>query len=115
MGIGMGSTEVPVLSTIARWFVKKRGMMTGIAKIGAGLGILTMPLAASWLISNYGWRNAYLVIGLASLIILILAAQFMKRDPSQIGQLPDGGTVAAEDNLALEPKGLSAQQAIYTT
>ena len=114
LGTGMGGTEVPVLSTLARWFVKKRGIMTGIAKVGAGLGALSMPFVTYWLISSYGWRNAYLVVGLASMVILISAAQFLKRDPSQIGQLPDGDTVIMEDSPALEIKGLSTQQAIHT-
>ncbi len=113
LGIGMGGSEVPVLSTLARWFVRKRGMMTGIAKVGAGLGILSMPLAVSWLISSYGWRNAYLIIGLASLVTLVSIAQFLKRDSSQIGQLLDGSTVI-EDSPASETKRLSTQQAIHT-
>ncbi len=111
LGIGMSGSEVPVLSTLARWFVKRRSMMTGVVKVGAGLGILILPLSVSWLISSYGWRVAYLVIGLVSLVILVSATQFMKREPSQIGQLPDGGTVI-EDNSTLEAKGLSTQQAI---
>ena len=98
LGIGMGGTMVPVLSILARWFAEKRGMMTGIAKIGAGIGIFSMPLAARWLISDYGWRNAYLILGLASLVILILVAQFFRRDPSQIRQLPDEGTVPVKEN-----------------
>ncbi len=113
LGIGMGGTEVPVLSTLARWFVKKRGMMTGIAKVGAGVGILSLPLAAYWLISNHGWRVAYLVMGLVSLVILVLVAQFFKRDPGQIGQLPDGGTLI-EDSPASEAEGFSIQQAVHT-
>ena len=113
LGIGMSGTEVPVLSIVARWFIKKRGMMTGIAKVGAGLGILTMPLVANWLISDYGWRTYFVVIGLMSLVILVSVAQFFRRDPSQIGQLPDGGTVI-EDSPASEAEGFSMQQAIHT-
>ena len=114
LAIGMGGTEVPVLSTVAKWFVKKRGMMTGITKVGAGVGIFSMPLLAYWLSYSYGWRTAYLVIGLASLVILVVAAQFFRRDPSHVGQLPDGATVMA-DSTAPVITGLSTQQAIHTS
>ena len=49
VGIGMSISQTPLPSTIARWFVKRRGMMTGIAVTGIGVGILIMPPAVSWL------------------------------------------------------------------
>lgn len=90
VGIGMSISQTPLPSTIARWFVKRRGMMTGIAVTGIGVGQLIMPPAVSWLISNYGWRTSYMVIGITVLILIVLAAQFLRRDPSQIGKLPYG-------------------------
>jgi len=39
-GIGFSGMDVLPLSTVARWFVKRRGMMTGIIKIGSGAGML---------------------------------------------------------------------------
>ena len=90
VGIGMGGSFVPLASTVARWFVRKRGMMTGIAASGIGMGILVMPPIANWLIAGYGWRTSYMVVGVAALVLIVSAAQFMRRDPGQIGQLPDG-------------------------
>jgi len=81
MGAGMGGSFVPLASTVARWFVKKRGMMTGIAASGIGMGILIMPPLANWLISSYGWRTSYMVVGVTALVLIIVAAQFLKRDP----------------------------------
>ena len=95
-GIGMSTSQTPLPSTIARWFVKRRGMMTGIAVMGIGVGMLVMPPAVSWLISNCGWRNAYMVIGITVLILMVLAAQFLRRDPSQVGQLPYGRNESEE-------------------
>ena len=83
-GIGLSSIDVVALSTIARWFSQRRGMMTGIVKVGTGAGQFTLTLLAGVLISSYGWRNAYLIIGSAALPMLILLAQVLKRDPSQI-------------------------------
>lgn len=90
VGIGFSTHDVIMLSTIARWFSRYRGIMSGIVKVGTGSGQFTVPLVASALISAYGWRNAYLIIGGIVLLSLFMLAQFMKRDPRKIGQLPDG-------------------------
>lgn len=90
VGVGLSGSFVPLASTVARWFVKGRGMMTGIAVSGIGAGILVLPPVANWLIVNYEWRTAYVVMGIAASGMLILLAQFLRRDPSQMGQLPYG-------------------------
>ncbi len=59
VAVGGSSGDVSTLSTTARWFVGRRGIMSGLVKVGTGAGMLIMPLAANWLISNYGWRNSY--------------------------------------------------------
>ncbi len=111
VGVGMSGSDVSLLSTVARWFVKKRGMMTGIVKAGAGVGILAIPPAANWLIANYNWRTAYIIIGLVTLVFIISAAQFLRRDPAQMGLLPDGDQ-AKEKSLDLETASSSLQEAI---
>jgi len=54
IGIGLSSVDVIALSTTARWFIRKRGIMTGIVKIGTGAGQFIMPLVASLLITSSG-------------------------------------------------------------
>jgi len=114
VGIGMSGTDTPVLSTIARWFVKRRGITTGIAKTGAGIGILTMPLLVHWLISSYGWRDAYVVVGLITIIGVTLVALFMKRDPEQIGQLPDGATKIEKIDSDIGNHQFNLREVIFT-
>jgi len=91
IGTGMSGSETPIVATVARWFVKRRGTMVGIAKAGAGIGMM-MPLLASWLIYSYGWRSAYIVFGILALVGIISIALLYKRDPSQIGEQPYGAT-----------------------
>jgi len=114
IGIGLGVSWVPLLSPVARWFVKKRGMMTGVVIAGVGVGIMIMPPAASWLISNYGWRLAYTIIGIVTLASVVPAAQFLKRDPDQIGLVPYGVDEVKIDSPNLETGGFSLQEAIRT-
>lgn len=114
VGIGVSGTDVILLSTTARWFIKRRGMMSGIVKIGTGVGIMIMPLVASWLISSHGWRTSFEVIGIALFIAMVLGAQLLRRDPAQMGQLPDGEETGHRVNLQLHEAGLSLGQAVRT-
>jgi len=86
--IGMGFYWVPIISIIPRWFVKKRGLMMAIVTSGVGIGQLVVPASANWLISVYGWRKSYLIIGSITMGVIMLAAQFLKQHPIQVGQLP---------------------------
>ena len=113
-GVGMGGLWVPMISTVSRWFVKRRGMMTGIVLSGMSLGMIIMPPLATWLITTYGWRTAYTIVGLIAMIVIISATQFVKRDPSQIGQLPDGENRARAENLDLPARSLSLHETIHT-
>jgi len=90
VGIGLSSIDVIALSTTARWFVRRRGMMTGIAKVGTGAGQLVMPLVASMLIAAHGWRTSYIIIGAIVMVLLISFGQLLRRDPARMGLLPDG-------------------------
>jgi MFS family permease len=90
MAVGMSVSDVVSLSTIARWFVKKRGTVTGLAKIGTGIGMMTMPLITGYIIENHGWRSAYMFLGGFAILALIVMAQFMRRDPATMRMQPYG-------------------------
>ena len=55
---------------LSGWFTARRGLMLGLAGgVGNGLGCTVMPLLAGTVITGWGWRDAYLVLGLAVLCI----------------------------------------------
>ena len=114
VGIGMSATFVPANSIVARWFVKRRTMMTGVVLSGNGVGMMIIPPLARWLVSSYGWRAAYTVVGIIALVLIILAAQFLKREPSQVGQLPYGAGEVKTEGLSLKARGFSFKEAIHT-
>lgn len=115
VGIGFATHDVITLSTVARWFKKRRGTMSGIVKVGTGFGQLVVPLAATVLIAGYGWRNAYLIIGATAIIALLAVAQLMRRDPQQMGLLPDGSSNRSRSNAADSTEsGLSLKAATRT-
>jgi MFS family permease len=99
VGVGFATHDVITLSTAARWFVKRRGIMSGFLKVGTGAGQLTIPLIVSSLIAAYGWRQTYLILGGFTLIALVCAAQLMRRDPQSMGLQPDGALQNTQQSM----------------
>ncbi|MFK7853701.1 MAG: MFS transporter [Granulosicoccus sp.] len=79
IGIGLSTHDVVTLSTVAGWYQKKRGLMTGIVKTGSASGQILVPLAVTALISLAGWRATLLMLGLFTGLGLLLVAQWMRR------------------------------------
>jgi MFS family permease len=117
MGIGFSFCLIPVMSIIPRWFIKRRGIAMGLVMTGMGLGGIITPPLAQWLISASGWRWAYIILGVITLVIIIPIAQFMKHSPQRAGLKPYGEDEIIEDkqpqSSAME--GLSFSQAIRTS
>lgn len=112
-GLGTGFGVVPLTSVIARWFVKKRSLMNGIALSSMGVGTITLPLIVNSFIETQGWRNAAFIVGGVILVAIIAAAQLVKRDPAQMGMQPYG----ADNEMSLPnsvEEGISFGDAIRT-
>ncbi len=114
LGVGLSGVMVPLMSTLARWFDKKRSMMAGIMLNGVGIGRLIMPPAISLIIEQYGWRMAYLIMGSITLVIIVLAAQFLRRDPSSIKQSDNNANNNYEHILKSGADGYNLKEAFYT-
>ncbi len=114
VGIGMSGFWVPLMSTISRWFVKRRSVMTGAVAAGTGIGTLIGAPVASRLISAYDWRLSFIILGGAILVIIISAAQFMRRDPASTGQVAYGKDKTGGWHLKLETGEFSLREAANT-
>jgi MFS family permease len=93
----MGSMVVNV--SISQWFVRMRGRALALAGMGHGLAKVCMPVAAASLILYAGWRGAWVVFGVITLVLVVGPALiFMRRRPEDMGLLPDGGTSATPES-----------------
>lgn len=90
VGLGVGCAYVPALGAVQRWFVRRRGLASGLAVSGIGVGTLVMPPLASWLIGSFGWREAYLALGIFTAVIGGGLALLIESEPSRRGLAPDG-------------------------
>jgi len=104
MGINTLSYS-PHMSLIPKWFLRKRGLATGLVLSGVGLGTLVMLPLVEAIIDAKGWRSAFLVLAaLVLVVVLPLTAFFQRRSPQEMGQLPDGGGQVLETSRPSEPK-----------
>ncbi|TET88019.1 MAG: MFS transporter [Dehalococcoidia bacterium] len=114
VGLGIGfCAGPPIFTTVSKWFVERRGLALGIVASGIGLGTIVMAPVARYLISAYSWQTSYLVIGFATWVIIV-AALLLKKQPEDIGVLPNGGGSQTRHNPPPELKGLTLSQALRT-
>ena len=92
MGASLGFVGVLVSTVlVSNWFVKRRGTALGIVLTGTSFGGVFIPMIATPLIQNYGWRTAMIAISLIIWIVLLPAVIFfVKNRPSDLNLLPDG-------------------------
>ena len=82
---GLGITFVVAYTTPPRWFERRRGLATGVAVSGWGVGILAMPPLANALIRSVGWQGAYLVLSVVLLVAILVAAFLLADWPADLG------------------------------
>lgn len=102
--LGMPGLNHSVINpTIAKWFVQRRGLATGLAHAGINVGTIALvPLVVS-LLNNYGWRTTWLLLaGLPWLVVIPPALAWLHRQPEDLGLRPDGADVAAADRASEE-------------
>ena len=85
VGLGFATHDVVTLSAVSSWFPRQRGMTTGIVKTGSACGQVVVPLLATWLIAQQGWRNALALLGVLAMVSLVALSQMMQRKSTKEG------------------------------
>ena len=102
---GCGVGPVTLAPLLSRWFEKQRALALGLAMVGIGLGGFLMVPLTSWLITGYGWRTTYAVIGgLVWLVVLPLVWLMLRERPEPYGMLPDGESVGLSQSERDTPR-----------
>ncbi len=92
LSLGTGPVYTVVNTTASRWFNKKRGFAVGITSSGGGLGAIILAPFASYLVSSFDWRTAFVVLGLLAWVVMASMSLLLRKDPSDMGLSPDGVT-----------------------
>ena len=93
-GAGNGLAYVVPIATLIRWFPDRRGLITGLAVMGFGLGAFFVGKIVPGLINSMGVATAFLALGVVYLVGNALAATQLYNPPA--GWLPDGFTPSAK-------------------
>ncbi|WWD06242.1 hypothetical protein V865_004328 [Kwoniella europaea PYCC6329] len=81
-GFGQGLAMPLFMSLPSQWFYKKRGLASGIAIGGAGLGGGTITLVARQLLTTVGYKKTLLILSFVELCFMLLAIQFLRTRPT---------------------------------
>ena len=95
VGLGAGSMALSLVATVTgRWFVAKRGLVSGILTAGGAAGQLVFLPLVAWIDAQWGWRAASLGTTAAALAVVPLVAWLLRDRPRDVGAVPYGGTAA---------------------
>ena len=92
-GTGLGLAYIVPVSVLVKWFPDRRGLITGLAVGGFGLGALITAPVATHLIASVGVLHTFAWLGLAYMVLGVLAAFFLVNPPE--GWVPEGWTAPA--------------------
>ena len=103
---GQGSLMLGSANIITQWFDKKRGFALGLMGLGFAISMGLHPPISDFLITHYGWRQAWVIIGLSTWIIMLPPLIFLAiNKPEDVNMLPDG--------VASNPKTTSKNNKIF--
>jgi OFA family oxalate/formate antiporter-like MFS transporter len=80
-GLAVSAGWGPLAAAVPRWFAARRGLAMGIMSIGISVGILVIPFLSSHLITAFGWRLAFAILGLVNGTVIIGSTFLIKKDP----------------------------------
>jgi len=98
---GQGSLGLVPSSLVALWFVRRRGRATALAGLGMVASQAVFPPLIHTLITQIGWRDTWMVLGIIVWVVLIpVAVLLVRRTPESVGLHPDGA--ASQTTQAFE-------------
>ncbi len=112
---GFGACLGPIVysKAIVGWFDKERGIALGIATCGVGLGTLVLPELAEHVIATFGWRVAYVAVGVTTFVLAFSMIAIVVREPP--GHVERMRAARAQAAGGPQPLGISTRAAITGT
>jgi MFS family permease len=91
--VGNGAAQLAYSRAIITWFHSRLGMALALVMTGSGLGSMILPVLAQALISHWGWRTAYGLLGAFAFVLgFPLSWKFVhEASPERLALAPSGG------------------------
>lgn len=88
--------DIGTATAVANWFRRRRAQAMSYLALATGASLAVMPMMAGFVIGAYDWRTAWVVVGLAALLVgAVPNALLMVRRPEDVGLRPDGDAAPA--------------------
>ncbi|MBW2323632.1 MAG: MFS transporter, partial [Deltaproteobacteria bacterium] len=105
LSVGMSAMlYLPAFTVIAKWFRRKMSLANAVLAVGAGLGGLICVPTVALLIKHFGWRFAFLAIGIIIWVVVIPLAMVVRESPEEMGLRPDGDPPLPDKTVETETK-----------
>ena len=103
-------------TAVANWFYVKRPRVMGLVAMATPLGSAALSLVYQFFVTHYGWRSAFLALGIALWVLVVIPGLiFLRRQPEDLGLLPDGvAHVPHNFSTEVNPTAGSAHDAEYS-
>lgn len=111
-GIGLGFSYIVPVAVLVKWFPDRRGLITGIAVGGFGAGALVTAPVATRLIQSVGVLPTFAYLGIAFLVVTVVAGYFMQNPPED-GK-PEGWTPTATEASQRSSRDYKLGEALRT-
>ncbi|GGN36743.1 MFS transporter [Actinoplanes campanulatus] len=110
VGLGTGSLALGFVATITgRWFVRHRGLVTGVLTAAGATGNLIFLPVLSRIVESDGWRTAAVTVSIAALAVVPLLGWRLRDHPAEVGVPALGAT---EIEAPVKPAGGAAGNAL---
>ncbi len=103
--VGVGAILAPLNSLASTWLTRP-GLAIGMVSAGGALGQGLMPLLARQLVLTEGWRQAYLVLGVVYLAVMIPLALLVRNPPRSMAKASRGASAGRDSGFAASPAAL---------
>ena len=95
LGVGEAGNWPAAAKLVTEWFpVQERALASGIFNSGASLGSVVSPLVIVWVVATWGWRSAFISMGVLGLL-WVIAWWFTYKVPANVAGEVQGPSVPA--------------------
>jgi sugar phosphate permease len=114
-GLGQGSLSINSTTAVAKWFRRRRGLMTSLSLVCFAVVQGVYVDTVRRLIDAYGWRQTWVILGVAVGVILIPLIYLLMRDqPEDFGLQPDGQRLDAGAGADDDEENWTLREAMRT-
>ncbi|WP_071672535.1 MFS transporter [Nioella nitratireducens] len=101
IGFGTATSFGPLIADVSHWFLKRRGIAVAVVASSNYLSGAIWPMILSGILAGQGWRAAYAVIALTTIVVMIPLAFLLR------AKVPEAARMEAETSAALRARTAS--------